>query len=140
MILVALDLAPLEITAGPLRVFLLEALAYVLGWLAFPFVLYHLTKAIGRQERFVAAVVALNWAAVWQLAVLLPAVVLAKTGILPAGFGDLLAFVAFVFVLAYFGFVALAVLETSVPAAAVVVLLDFVFSATIFGYTEDLLV
>ena len=110
------------------------------GFLAFPFALFHLTKVIGKEQRFVAAVVALNWSAVWQLAVLLPAVVLAKTGILPAGFGDLLAVVAFVFVLVYFGFVALTVLETSVPAAAVVVLLDFVLSATIFGYTEALLV
>ena len=140
VILVALDLAPLEITAGPLRVFLLEALAYALGWLVFPLALFHLTQVIGKQERFVAAVVALNWSAVWRLAILLPAVVLAKTGILPAGFGDLLAIVAFVFVLVYFGFVALVALETSFLAAAGVVLLDFVLSAIIFGYAEAMLV
>ncbi len=140
VILVALDLAKLEITAGPLRIVLLEALAYAIGWLAFPLALHYLTKVIDQEERFVGAVVALNWTAVWQLAILLPAVVLARTGVLPAGLGDLLVVVAFVFVLVYFGFVALVALETSFLAAAGVVLLDFVLSAIIFGYAEAMLV
>jgi hypothetical protein len=140
LIQVALDLTPLETTAGPLRIVLLEALAYAVGWLAFPLALYYLTKVIDKEERFVAAVVALNWSAVWRAAIFLPAIVLAETGILPAGLGGLLVFVAFVFVLVYFGFVALAALETSFPAAAAVVLLDFVLSVLIFGYTEALLV
>jgi hypothetical protein len=139
VILVALDVAALDITAGPLEVFLLEALAYVVGWLAFPLALYYLTAAIGKEERFVIAVVALNWSEVWRMAIVLPAIVLVETGLLPDGLSGLIKFAANIFVLGYIGFVAWAALEAAVLAAVGVVFLYLVLSMIILGFTQSLI-
>lgn len=47
--------------AGWFELLLVEGLAYVISWTAFPLVLFHLTAALGKPQRFVPLVAALNW-------------------------------------------------------------------------------
>lgn len=49
------------IRAGWFELVLIEALAYVISWTAFPLVLFHLLGALGKSDRFVPLVAAMNW-------------------------------------------------------------------------------
>lgn len=49
------------IEAGWPKLLLIEGLAYVISWTAFPLVLFHLLGALGKQHRFVPLVAAMNW-------------------------------------------------------------------------------
>ncbi|MEX0759451.1 MAG: hypothetical protein WD100_07725 [Tistlia sp.] len=81
VVMVALHLRAVAATgqplaAGELELLLIEGLAYVISWTAFPLVLFHLLGAIGKQRRFVPLVASLNWlnvplAAIGTVAVLL---------------------------------------------------------------------
>ena len=61
--------------ADPLRVFLVESIAYVIGWVAFPLAMVYVARALGREKRYVNYIVAFNWAQV-------PQVLLFLTGVL----------------------------------------------------------
>jgi hypothetical protein len=49
VIILAYELAQVDIAAGVLRVFLVESLAYVLGWVAFPVLVHQICEAIGKR-------------------------------------------------------------------------------------------
>lgn len=79
-VMVALQLradaaAGYPVQAGWPKLLLIEGLAYVISWTAYPVVLFHLLGAMGKRERFVPLVAAINWltvplAAIGTLAVL----------------------------------------------------------------------
>ena len=64
--------------AGPLRVFLVESIAYVIGWVAFPLAMVYVARALGREKRYVNYIVAFNWAQVPQVLLFLTGAVLAN--------------------------------------------------------------
>ncbi|SMF07753.1 hypothetical protein SAMN06265365_102227 [Tistlia consotensis] len=49
------------VQAGWLETALIVGLAYVISWTAYPLVLFHLTRAMGKERRFVPLVAAMNW-------------------------------------------------------------------------------
>src|SRR5262249_11899175 len=55
-------------TDGPVHAWLIEILAYVLGWTAFQVAALYLTEAFDCGKRYVAYIVAYNWTAVIQVA------------------------------------------------------------------------
>jgi hypothetical protein len=73
------------------------------------------------------------------MAIVLPAIVLVETGLLPDGLSGLIKFAANIFVLGYIGFVAWAALEAAVLAAVGVVFLYLVLSMIILGFTQSLI-
>lgn len=84
--------------AGWLELLLVEGLAYVISWTAFPVVLFHLASALGKPQRFVPLVAALNWLNVPLALVGTLAVLVAELGLL--GFlSGMLRFAAQIYVL-----------------------------------------
>ena len=81
-LIVAYELGQVEIEleAGALRMFLVETLAYVLGWAAFPVIVHQICEATGRRDAYIGYIVAFNWSKVIQMAVLLPSVGLIALG------------------------------------------------------------
>ena len=125
--------------AGPLRIVLVEGLAYVILWLAFPVALYQLSRVFGREERFIRTVIALNWATVLQFAIIVPVDLLADSGLLPPPAGAFATFAATVFLLVYAWFVVRTALDLAPFPAAGLVMLDVMISSTILLMAEGML-
>ena len=125
--------------AGFFRIVIVEGLAYVTVWVAFPLALYYLCQAFGREERFIRTVVALNWATVLQIAIILPIDLLARSGLLPPPVGGFATFAATVYLFGYVWFVVRLALDVAPLPAAGVVVLDFMISSIVLLFAEAML-
>lgn len=139
VLLLAVRLMEQGVEAPLPQVALVEGIAYVINWTAFPLALHQAAVMLGRPGQWAGAVAANNWAAVVQMAIYLPAVLLAKIGVLPDGLGSGLVFGVMLAMMVYQGFVLRTALEVSRPAAAALVMLDLLLSALIGDLADNLL-
>lgn len=116
---------------------LVEAVGYVLGWLAFPLAAGLLLHQLGEGRRLVPLVVASNWAAVLQVALLV--VVMVLSAVLPAPTAAAVTTTATLAAIAYQWLVVRTALAAPGTVAAGFVLLDLVLSLLVHGATERLL-
>src|SRR5262245_1317592 len=72
-VITVIHLADMPIAGGWLGAVLGEAIAYVIGAVAFPLAAFYLTRFIDREAEYLGFIVAYNWSSLLQLAVLLPA-------------------------------------------------------------------
>ena len=114
----------------------LHGLAYVLGWVALPFVMLYVSQALRRPDKFIGFIVAYNWAAVWQMAVMLLAVLIGWLWGAP-GFLQLMKFFAVVAILVYQWFIAKTALGINGIEASGVVVLDLVLGLFITWSAGD---
>jgi len=138
-LLLAIRLADQGVEAPLFQVVLVELIAYVVNWTAFPLALHRVAALLDRSGRWTGAVAANNWGAVVQMAAYLPAVVLSKIGLLPDGLGSGLVFGVMLAMLVYQWFVLRTALDVSGPAAAGLVMLDLFLSALIGDFADNLL-
>jgi hypothetical protein len=122
LLTVVWELGAVETTADSLSVFLTQSLIYGIIWLAFPLVMFYVTKQIGRGERYIGFIVALNWAAVIQMLVTLPVVVLAMLEALPNAALLIASLVVFFAILFYQGFITRVSLGLGNAAAGAIVI------------------
>lgn len=135
-VLIALHLAEAEVTADGLSVVLIHGLAYVISWLAFPLIAYHLCQAMGREAEWLGFVVALNWSKVIQIAAYLPAALIAATAVLGATMGGLITLVVSVAILVYQWFVTRSALDSSGMTAAGLVGVDLILGLAITAFAD----
>ncbi|MDA0675530.1 MAG: hypothetical protein O3A88_04095 [Proteobacteria bacterium] len=83
-ILLAFHFATMADPVHPVRFALVEAVTYVIAWLAFPVAMVGVSRWLGRWDAYVGYIVAYNWAAVVQNAIYLPLAMLAVSGAIPA--------------------------------------------------------
>ncbi len=103
---------------------LVMTVAYCLSWAAFPIAAILITRLLRLTDRYIALIVAYNWANVPQIAVILLANLIDAGGVLPGFLGDVLPFAAMVFVLVYQWFVTRTALATTTATAIGVVFLQ----------------
>jgi hypothetical protein len=127
-LLIALRVADSHVGGGLLGLVLGEAIAYVIGVVAFPLAAFYITRLIDREREYLGFIVAYNWSGLLQLAVILPAVLLAVSGVFPGGAGSALIYAAQIAVLIYEWFVVRTALRLPGFGAAGVVVIDFVLS------------
>lgn len=113
--------------------FLVEAIAYVTGWFAFPFAMLYVTDMLDRRERYITFIVATNWATAIQLSVIGLIASLEGIGLLPEGLAGFLSLVATLWIISYQWFIARTALEISGATAAAVVLLDLTLGLVVAG-------
>jgi hypothetical protein len=101
----------------PPRSIAADVLSYPLLWLVIPVLLAATAKPLGFSRQYAAGVIALNWAQVVIMAVVLPITLLALTGGL-GPFGALLYISAYAASLFYTWFVLRTALETTAGIAA----------------------
>ena len=138
-ILVLLRLIDQPVPAGPFTVFLAQAIAYVIGWVAFPLAMYYFTHATNRGKWFCRYMVAYNWAVVLQITLFLAVKSIAESGLVPPGIGALMTMAAAVAIMAYQWFIARVGLEITAPAAVGIVFIDMIISLLLSSYTDMLL-
>lgn len=138
-ILVLIHFAEMPPAAGAARVFMVESIAYVASWTAFPLAVFYITEAIGKEREYIGYIVAANWANVIQLMVYLPVTGLAATAVLPTQLGSFLNVAVSLLILGYQWFVTRTALEISGFAAAGFVLLDVTIGVVIKAVSESMI-
>lgn len=131
---------PRPITAGPLRIVVVEASALVIGWTAFPLVMYHITRAIDREARFRLHIVAYNWSQAIQIVIALPLLLsVERLGLLPKGISSLLELTVMIGLGLYEWFIARCALNLPGLGAFGVVLLSFMIAILLGEFSHALL-
>jgi hypothetical protein len=125
-------------TADWVRVLLVETIAYVIGWTAFPLVILPVTRFLGREARWLDFIIVYNWSQVVQYGLILAVVLLSLSGLEPAFLQGGLIYLAYLAVFAYEGFIARIVLDIAWPAAGMIVLVDLVLGRLISLTAESL--
>jgi hypothetical protein len=115
---------------------LVEAVAYVVGWAAFPLVAIVLTQLLDLSRNYAALIIAANWAAVMQIAVFLAAV---AVGLVLPPLGGLAAMLATGAILFYQWFVIRTALDTTGGIAVAVLLVDLLLTGAVNFGAESLL-
>jgi hypothetical protein len=123
-----------------LRFIAVEGLGYVVDWAGYALAIFYACRLFGRLERYPQYLSAYNWAQVIEAAVLLPAVALAQSDLLPDGVGDGLVSLVLVAILVYEWFIARVALDIGRLAAAGVVVLSMVVIFIIDTTVHDMLV
>ena len=108
-----------------------EAIAYVIAWVAFPLVMVTLARRLDREERYLGYIVAYNWASVLQNGLYLPLVMLGVAGVIPAETAGPLSLITLSLILVYWWFIAKVALDVGAGTAVALVALDLVLSVFI---------
>ncbi len=118
--------------AGLGRLFAVEAIAYVIGWTAFPLAAFYAVALMDRGERYFAYITAYNWAQIIEMGLFL-IVALAGVSLGADGPSLTLRYLAFGAVLVYEWFIARTALNISTALAVGPVVLGLII--TIFLQT-----
>ncbi len=121
VILLALDLGDRPVAAGPLRLVLVEGIAYVISWTAFPLAMVYVAQRLDRSQHYIRYIVAQNWANVLEIALFLPVAAIAAGSAAVA----VLPLLAWIAVLVYEWYIARTALEITGGQAAAVVAFNF---------------
>jgi hypothetical protein len=138
-ILLVLRNSGATIGVAPGAALLIHSIAYVLGWIAFPFAMFHVARMFDRQHWYCRYIAAYNWAVVLQLSLMMLVSSIVATGIFSSAIGTALTVGTVLAVLTYQGFIARVALQATIPGAVGIVLLDLVLSLMIDGWSARLL-
>jgi hypothetical protein len=130
--------APPWESAGVPRILLVESIAFVISWTAFPLLMLPLSRAFGRENRFLAFMVAYNWCQVPQTVLFLIIGLDIAAGLLPGGAGDAVGFAAALAVMVYEWYIARVALAIAATHAVLVVVLDLVLGTALSRVAESL--
>lgn len=133
----ALDIAIGE-PAAPLRQGLINAIAYVMGWVAYPLLMVYLTAFLDRADTYFRYFAAYNWFHVIQAAILLPVSLMGAIAPLPQNASMLIGIIVLSTILMYDWFIARTALRVDAGTAASLVVLDLLLSLLISGVADSL--
>lgn len=136
--LVAAMLPPARPEGSGLHWLSVQAIAYVLSWVAYPVVAEQLTRVLGCRQRFAGYLSAYNWSMVLQNAALLPLTALTASEVLPADVMQILWLVAIMAIMGWLWFIARTALAIGGFAAVSLVLIDELLSVLIDGVATRL--
>jgi len=127
LFMMSMDFTTIDDQSSPVRFVAIETIALVIAWVAFPLLMFHVTKLIDREANYIGYVVAYNWSHLIQMLIILPVQVLSPIG--PsgeiAGGAAFLLLVATIMILFYVGYIAKTALKISGPMAAGIVAIDY---------------
>ncbi|HEY3909652.1 MAG TPA: hypothetical protein VGM07_07155 [Stellaceae bacterium] len=112
--------------AGGVRVVLVETIAYVIAWVAFPLIMLSVLRWIGREHRFFDFMVPYNWSQLPQSLLFVLVGLDSASGLLGDPIAQALEVAAAIAVLVYEWYIARVALQTTGLAATLVVLVDLV--------------
>ena len=125
-------LESIEVEAGPLRFALVEIIAYVIAWTAFPLAMFYLTLVIDRQAEYRLHIVAHNWAQLIGVLISAPLAMLALGGLLPEALAKDLVLAVDIAIQIYKWYIAWTALRLSILGAIGIVFLNLVILWLVF--------
>ena len=124
--------------SGVPTILIVETIAFVISWTAFPLLILPLARLLGREDRFLAFIVVYNWSQIPQTVLFVLVGLDGATGLLApsaAGFAQLVAAIA---VLVYEWYIARVALLVTGAQATVVVMVDLVLGTALGRIAEAL--
>jgi branched-subunit amino acid transport protein AzlD len=110
--------------SGGLYIIVVETIAYVIAWVAFPLAMMTVTRWLNRSHRFFDFMVPYNWSQLPQSVLFVLVGLQAESEAISAQPAQVIEIAAAIAVLVYEWFIARVALETTASAAALVVLVD----------------
>lgn len=127
VLLLALRPEAIPEEAAIVRFVAVEAIGYVIGWVAFPLIMERLCEAIGRRDQFILFIVAFNWSQVVQLAIYLPVLLVKQVDMAPSSLAGILTVAVIAAILLYSWYIARTTLKVGgLTAVGIVVLHEFI--------------
>lgn len=120
------------------RYLVVELIAYVMGWAAFPLVAFGISRQIGRFQNWARYVTAYNWASVIILAVTIPVTLLVNAPGISGGLGGTIGIMTLVIIIGYEWRLARLVLQASPMQAGFLTALDLLLSFAIDSMSQQL--
>jgi len=130
--------APSWASSGVPRILMVETIGYAISWVAFPLLVLPLARWLGREDRFLAFMVAYNWCQVPQTLLFIILGASAASGLFSAEFAQVAEFAAAVAVLVYEWYIARVALAVSASRAVPVVLIDLLLGTVLGRITTAL--
>lgn len=127
-----------DLEVSPMRFAAVQTIGYVIAWLVFPLIIFHVCQAIEREDEFIGYIVAYNWASVWQNLIYLPFIILSELGYLSLGAGRTIGMLVLILVMLYTWFITKTALRITGVLATGLVVLDFVVSIILNVLTEGM--
>jgi hypothetical protein len=139
-LLMMLRLSDISLGAGTGLVLLVEGIAYVASWFAYPLAIFYVAQGFKRSHVYCRYIAAYNWASVLELGLLLGVSAVVASGLLPGRLGALLSLAGTIAILTYQWFIARAAFEATVGGALALVALDLSLSVVINGWADHILI
>ena len=117
--------------SGGFYIIVVETIAYVIAWVAFPLAMLTVTRWLNRSHRFFDFMVPYNWSQLPQSALFVLVGLQSTSDAISAQPAQVIEIAAAIAVLVYEWFIARVALETTAAAAALVVLVDLVLGVLI---------
>ncbi len=137
-LLVLLRDLPAEPRGGMGVVLVVEAIAYVATWAAFPLAMLYVARALQRQNRYLSFMAAFNWSAVIQVVLFALATGIAASDLLPEAIAQGIAFGVTMLVLIYEWYVIRVGLAVGGLVASAVVMLDLAVGIIVNGVAQSI--
>lgn len=128
-----------EISAGPLRIVLVEGIGYAMAWVAMPLAAYYLCEATGKVSGYLRYIAIYNWFQIALIAIHLIATGIVGLGAVPERGAGTLEFISFTLRLGYLWFVAYVGLAAGAWIASLMVAVDFGLSVLIVASMAGML-
>ena len=124
--------------SGGFYIIVVETIAYVIAWVAFPLAMLTVTRWLNRSHRFFDFMVPYNWSQLPQSALFVLVGLQSTSDAISAQPAQVIEIAAAIAVLVYEWFIARVALETTASAAALVVLVDLVLGVLISHVASSL--
>jgi len=117
--------------AGVVPIVVIETIAYVIAWVAFPLIMLSVLRWIGREHRFFDFMVAYNWCQLPQSVLFVLIGLDQESGFLGDPISQIVEVAAGIAVLIYEWYIARVALETNGGVATLVVVIDLVLGLVV---------
>jgi hypothetical protein len=124
--------------AGVPTIVLVETIAYVIAWVAFPLLVLQIAHWFGRDQRFLAFMVAYNWSQIPQTVLLAIVGLDAATGLLPSPVVHFVEAITTIAVLVYEWYIARVALAVTGAQATLVVIIDVALGTALGRVAQSL--
>ena len=124
--------------SGGFYIIVVETIAYVIAWVAFPLAMLTVTRWLNRSHRFFDFMVPYNWSQLPQSALFVLVGLQSTSDAISTQPAQVIEIAAAIAVLGYEWFIARVALETTAAAAALVVLVDLVLGVLISHVASSL--
>ncbi len=124
--------------SGVPTILVVETIAYVISWTAFPLVVLPISRGLDREDRFLAFMVAYNWAQIPQSVLFALVGLDAAVGLFPPSAAQFAALAATIAVIIYEWYIARVALVVTGLQATLIVIVDLLLGTVLGRITENL--
>ena len=114
-------------------------ITYIIGWVAFPLVIFHILNFISMGDKFIRYIVTYNWASVLQNSIYLPFAILVEAQLVDGTAASIIGLCLLSLVFLYTAFITKTALEVSNGVAAAIIVFDLILSVIISATTQKIL-